>query len=112
MSSRCMPFIVVRPPIHLWDFPDRATLWPLDRPRPRTIQVQPPVRAPAMIGGKVVGQEPPQMSPVQVDHVVQAFAADTPDQSLDVWILPRTSGSHQYFFVRNAYVVVTSFLDY
>jgi hypothetical protein len=30
--SRCLPFIVVMQPTHLWDFPDRANLWPLDRP--------------------------------------------------------------------------------
>ena len=35
------------------------------------------------------------MSLVQDDHVVQAFAADTPDQPLDVRILPRTPrGDH------------------
>ena len=98
-----MLLIVVMPPIHLSGLPDRAALWPLDRRGRGQMQVQPPVRAPAMIVGKVVGQKPPQMSPVQVDHVVPAFAADTPDQSLDVWILPRTPGSNQYFF--NAHVL-------
>jgi hypothetical protein len=33
------------------------------------------------------------MSFVQDDRVVQAFAADTPDQPLDVWILPQTPGA-------------------
>jgi len=33
------------------------------------------------------------MSLVQDDHVVQAFAAKTPDQPLDIGILPRTPGS-------------------
>jgi hypothetical protein len=28
-------------PTHLWDLPDRANLWPLDRPRQRTIQTWP-----------------------------------------------------------------------
>jgi hypothetical protein len=36
-------------PTHFWDFPDRANLWPLDRPRSWTIHGQGPVRAPAMI---------------------------------------------------------------
>ena len=67
-------------PTHLWDFPDWANLWPLDRPRQRTIHVQRPVRAPVMIILEVLGQEPPQMSLVQDHHVVQAFATDTPDQ--------------------------------
>ena len=32
------------------------------------------------------------MSLVQDDHVVQAFAADTPDQPFDIGVLPRTPG--------------------
>ena len=38
------------------------------------------------------------MALVQDDHVVQAFTADTPDQPLDVGILPRTSGGDEHFF--------------
>jgi len=38
------------------------------------------------------------MSLVQDDHAVQAFAADTPDQPLEVGVLPWTPGSNQYFF--------------
>src|SRR5262245_10780923 len=82
-------------PTHLWDFPDWAKLWPLDRPRQRTIHVQGSVRTPAMIILEVTGQQPPEMALVQDDHVVQAFTADTPDQPLDVRILPRTPwGDH------------------
>jgi hypothetical protein len=32
------------------------------------------------------------MSLVQDDHVIEAVAADTPDEPFDVWILPRTPG--------------------
>ena len=38
------------------------------------------------------------MALVQDDHVVQAFAADTPDQPLDVRILPRTPWGDDDFF--------------
>ena len=55
-----------------------------------------------MIIVEVFGQEPPQMSRVQDDHVIQAFAANTPDQPLDVRILPRTPWGNPHFF--DAYV--------
>ena len=38
------------------------------------------------------------MALVQDDHVIEAFAADTPDEPFDVWILRRTPGGNQYFF--------------
>ena len=31
-------------------------------------------------------------------QVVQAFTADTPDQPLDVWVLPRAPGGDEHFF--------------
>src|SRR4029077_14188172 len=95
MLSRHPSFIMMMQPTHLWDFPDWAKLWPLDRPRQRTIHVQGSVRTPVMIILEVTGQQPPEMALVQDDHVVQAFAADTHDQPLDVRILPRTPwGDH------------------
>ena len=48
--------------------------------RDRRVHVQGSVRSPGVIVREVAGQEPPQMSFVQDDHVVQAFTADTPDQ--------------------------------
>jgi hypothetical protein len=45
-----------------------------------------------MIVLEVFGQELPQMALVQDDHMVQAVAANTPNQSLDVRILPRAPG--------------------
>jgi hypothetical protein len=74
MLSRHPSFIMMMPPTHFWDFPDRAHLWPLDRPWHRTIHGQTPVRAPVMVVLKVLGQESHEMSFVQNDHVVQAFA--------------------------------------
>jgi hypothetical protein len=78
-------------PIHFWNFPDRANLRPLYQPRQRTIHVQRPVRAPVMVILEVPGQEPPQMSLMQDDYVVQAFAANTPNEAFDIGILARTS---------------------
>jgi hypothetical protein len=46
---------------------------------------------------EVISQEPPQMSFVQDDRMIQAFAADTPDEALHVGILPRTPrGDHDF----------------
>jgi hypothetical protein len=98
VSSRGLPLIMVMQPTHLWDFPDRANLRPLDRPWYRTIHVQCPVRSPGMVVREVAGQGLPEMALVQDDHVVQAVAADTPDQPLDVRILPWTLWGDQHFF--------------
>jgi hypothetical protein len=84
-------------PTHFWDFPDRSSLRPLDRTLQGTIHVQRPVRAPVLIIMEVPGQEPAQMSLVQDDHMLQAFAADTPNQPFDVGILPRTLGGNDDF---------------
>jgi hypothetical protein len=65
---------------HFWDFPDQPKLRPLDRPRQRTIHLQCPVRTPTMVILEVTSQELPEMSLAQDDHVVQAFAADTPNE--------------------------------
>jgi hypothetical protein len=85
-------------PTDFWHFPDQTNVRPLDRPRHRTIHIQAPVRAPAMIILEVRRQEPPHMSLVQDDHVIQAFAADTPDEPLNVRILPRAPGGDHHFF--------------
>jgi hypothetical protein len=50
-----------------------------------------------MIIGEVPRQEPPEMSLVQDNHVVQAFAAKAPDEAFDIRVLPRTPWGDQYF---------------
>jgi hypothetical protein len=50
-----------------------------------------------MIIGKVAAQEALQMLLVQDDHLIQALAPDTPNQTLDVGVLPWTLGSGQHF---------------
>jgi hypothetical protein len=47
---------------------------------------------------EISSQKPPQMALVQDDHVVQAFAADTPDQALDIGILPWALWSDEDLF--------------
>jgi hypothetical protein len=48
---------------------------------------------------EIFAQPPPQMSLMQDDHVVQAFAANTTvDEPFDVGVLPRTPWGHQHFF--------------
>jgi hypothetical protein len=49
---------------------------------------------------QVTGQEPSQMSRVQDDHVVQAFATNTPDQPFDVGVLPRRPWRYDDFLDR------------
>jgi hypothetical protein len=51
-----------------------------------------------MIIVEIFGQEPSQISLVQNDHVIQAFAADTPDQPFDVGVLPRTPRRDAHVF--------------
>jgi hypothetical protein len=43
--------------------------------------------SPTMVIGKVAGQDAREMTLVEDNRMVQAFAADTPDQPLDVRIL-------------------------
>ena len=81
----------------LLDFPDRSNLRLLDRPQQWTIHVQRSVCAPVMIIAEVFGQESPHMSLVQNDHVIQAFAANTPDQPLHIGVLPGTPRGNQHF---------------
>src|SRR5262245_28948496 len=98
VSSRRSPLIMGLPPTHLWHFPDRANIWPLDQPRHRTIHVQCPVSSPGMVVREVGSQEPPEMALVQDNHVIQALTTDAPDEPLDIGVLPRTSWGDEHFF--------------
>ena len=80
--------MVVMQPIHFRNFSDRANSWPLYRPWQRIIHVQRPVRGPVMVIPEGTGQEPPQMSLVQDDYVIQAFAANTPHEPFAIRTLP------------------------
>jgi hypothetical protein len=86
---------MMMPPTHLWHFPDQSNLWPLDRPWHRTVHLQRPVRTPMIILLDVGDQEPPEMSRVRGEHVVQVFPTDAPDEPLHVRILPRTPGGDE-----------------
>jgi hypothetical protein len=50
-----------------------------------------------MIIGKIAAQKALQMLLVQDDYMIQALAPDTPNQTLNVGVLPWTLGSGQHF---------------
>jgi len=62
----------------------------LDRPWLWTIHRQGQRRPPRMIRGKVMRQDTREMARVEDVHMVQALAADTPNQPLHRGMLPRT----------------------
>jgi hypothetical protein len=67
-----------------------ALVWREDGARHRTIHCQRQVCSPLRIIGQVAGQDARQMVLVEDHHMVQALPADTPDQSLDIRVLPWT----------------------
>jgi hypothetical protein len=96
--SRYPSLVMVLQAPHLGPRHHSACARSMDRARLRTIHRQRPMRPPPVILGNVARQEPLSMALVQNEHVVQAVAADAPDQPLDVGGLPRTPRSHQDFF--------------
>src|SRR6266540_6738149 len=54
--------------------------------------------SPALVIGKVAGQDAREMTLVEDNHVVQALTTDTPDESLHVRTLPWTPWGDQHFF--------------
>jgi hypothetical protein len=77
-------------PSHFRDGNDLATLGWLDGTWHWTIHRERQMRAPVVIISKVAGQDAREMPLVEDHYVVQALPADTPDQSLHIWVLPRT----------------------
>jgi hypothetical protein len=63
-----------------------------DRARFRTIHRQRQMRPPLVIIGQGAGQETCDMALVQDHDMVQALPANTPDQPLDIRILPHPWG--------------------
>ena len=56
----------------------------------------PAVGAPTMIIQQVAGQQAPEMTFMENDHRIQAFAPDAADETLDVWIRPRRPGRRDH----------------
>ena len=81
----------------LGDLDHCSVLAPLNRSWLRAVHLQPLVTPPAVIMRKVRGQDPPQLALVQDHDVVEALAADAPDQALDVRGLPGTARGAQHF---------------
>jgi len=62
---------------------------PLNRARDWRIFVQWSMRSDLIVIGRVGSQDPAQMGLAENDHVIQALAADRPDQPFGKAILPR-----------------------
>jgi hypothetical protein len=68
-----------------------------DGARLGTIHGQRQMGPPAVIIGNVAGQDALEMLLMQDEHMIQALAPDTPNQTLDVRVLPRTLWGDAYF---------------
>src|SRR6266581_216390 len=55
------------------------------------------MRSGFVVIAKVTFKNAAQMSVVENDHVIDALATDTSDDSLRIWILPRASWSRSHF---------------
>jgi hypothetical protein len=69
---------------HLGEGDDLTSVRPLDRSRLWGIFVQSQVRPTSVVVREIVLEQTVQVSPVEHDHVVQAFSADTTNQAFDV----------------------------
>ena len=81
---------------HHWQGDDVALVGGFHGTRFRTILVEGSVRTVLMIIAEVVRKPLAQVVLVQYDHVVQTFAADGTDQTLDKWILVGSENSIAY----------------
>src|SRR5947209_19243835 len=91
--SRRLALIMVMEPSDFRHGDHLPTLWELDRLRLWTVHRQRQMGTKPMIISKVAGQDTREMPFVYHYHMVQAFPADTPNEALDVWILPWRPGS-------------------
>jgi hypothetical protein len=64
----------------------------------RAIHLQRQVRAPRVVISQVTREDAPEVVLTQDDNVVQAFAANTPDEALHIRVLPGTPGRDEHFF--------------
>lgn len=67
-----------------------TTLWRLYWASSRAIHPQRQVRAPRVVIGQIAREDAPEVVLTQHDDVVQAFAANTPDETLHIGVLPGT----------------------
>src|SRR5262245_40417078 len=65
----------------------------LNRPMEGGILVQRAMNARFVIIRCIPTQDPAQVRLPKYDQVVETFPSDRTDQSLDIWVLPRRSGS-------------------
>ncbi len=74
---------------NLWERDDLTAISVVDRSPVRRILLERQVRASAIVVARVVQKNSTEMSLVENDDVVQALAAQRPDESLRVGVLPR-----------------------
>lgn len=88
LSSSCSAFVVVVQPADLREGDDLAFARRLDLSWLGCILVQAQVRAPSMIIGEIALQQAMQVTLAQNDYMVEAFAAERPDEAFHIWRLP------------------------
>jgi hypothetical protein len=96
LDSRCPSFIVMMEIAHLRNCHHGSEPRWLDRASLGCVHGQRTVGAPAMIIRKVAGQQAHEMTFMEDDHMIQAFAPDAANETLDVWILPRRPWSRDH----------------
>src|SRR5918992_4468000 len=97
-SRHLSPFVVVMKPTDFRHRHHPATCRKRDRARLWTIHGQRQMGSPAMVIGKVAGQDALEMPLMEDDHMVQTLAANTPNQPLNKGVLPWTPWGDQDFF--------------
>jgi len=89
-----LALIVVVEATHFRHHEHSTMLWRLDGASFRAIHRQRQVRAPRVVIGKGVREDAPEVVRTQDDHVVQALAANTPDETL-LWF-PKICNSENH----------------
>src|SRR5512134_281117 len=85
-------------PTDFWDGNHLSPVRTMDWTRLGTIHRQGQMRPPVMVIGKIACEDTREMPLMEDDHMVQTFPADTPNQALDIWVLPRTPGRNHDLF--------------
>jgi hypothetical protein len=75
-------------PADLWYGDDLTAFWRVDFSLNRRLSIERKVRPRMMIIVEIIGKNPPQMTLVEYDGVVEALATNRSDESLDVRRLP------------------------
>jgi hypothetical protein len=97
-QSGSRPLVVMVQTAQVFDLGDATALSRMNVSTSWAVHVQPLMRAPPVVVVEVAGEDAPQVSLVEHDHVIEALAADRADKALDEWILPWRLGGDDDFF--------------